>query len=173
MSESQRPSRIGPVQAQERIEFVDILRGFAILGILVANMAGFAGLSNDPQAWTDPLDRAILILTRFLVEAKFYSLFSFLFGWGMAMQMARAKARGTRFAPLWLRRMLILLIFGLIHGMLIWSGDILTLYALYGILLLPFGNRSQKTILISAALALLLSIVLTLPGGALDAFHSP
>jgi len=172
MSKSQRPSRIGPVQAQERIEFVDILRGFAILGILVANMAGFAGFSNDPQAWTDPLDRAILILTRFLVEAKFYSLFSFLFGWGMAVQMARAKARGTRFAPLWLRRMLILLIFGLIHGLLIWSGDILTLYALYGILLLPFGNRSQKTILISATLALLLSIVLTLPGGALDAFRA-
>jgi uncharacterized protein len=172
MSESQRSSHIGPVQARERIEFVDILRGFAILGILVANMAGYAGFATGHEAWTDPLDRAILILTRFLVEAKFYSLFSFLFGWGMAMQMARAKDRGYKFAPLWLRRMLILLIFGLIHGMLIWSGDILTLYALYGILLLPFGNRSEKTILISATLALLVSIVVTLPGGAFDAFRA-
>ena len=123
-------TRAGPVQAGERIEFVDILRGLAILGILVVNMAGYNGMSTDPQVWDEPLDRAILLLTRFFVEAKFYSLFSFLFGWGMAVQMARARARGSRFQPTYLRRLAILLIFGLLHAVLLWYGDILYAYAI-------------------------------------------
>jgi len=158
-----------PVQAKERIEFVDILRGFAVLGILVANMAGFSGQPPGLQAWSGPVDRAVVMLIRFLVTAKFYSLFSFLFGWGMAVQMARAEARGVRFVPLYLRRLFILLIFGLLHAALLWYGDILTTYALYGGLLLLFRKRSEKVLLVAAGLALLLSIVLTLPGQTMDA----
>ena len=170
-AKSELSTYAGPVTAQQRIEFVDILRGFAVLGILVANMAGYSGLSTNVQAWSDTLDRAILILTRFWVEAKFYSLFSFLFGWGMAVQLARAQARSGRFVPLFVRRMLILLAFGLIHGLFIWSGDILSLYAVYGLLLLAFRNRSERGLLLGTGLALLLSIVVTLPGEAMGAFR--
>jgi uncharacterized protein len=124
--------RVVPVRASERIEFVDILRGFAVFGILVANMAGFSGQSRDLQAWPGTIDRVVLVLIRLLVEAKFYSLFSFLFGWGMAVQMVRVEAQGGRFVGLYLRRLVVLLAMGLLHGILIWHGDILTTYALYG-----------------------------------------
>ena len=104
-----------PVRPTQRIVFIDILRGFAVFGILVANMAAFSGRAGDLSAWGEPLDRAIVLLTRFLIQAKFYSLFSFLFGWGMAVQMQRAEAREARFVPLFVRRMLILLVISIAH----------------------------------------------------------
>jgi len=166
-----RPQRAEPVRADERVEFVDILRGFAVFGILVANMYGFAGLSRDPGDWSG-IDRVIVLLTRFLIEAKFYSLFSLLFGWGMAVQMLRAEARGTKFVPRFLRRLFVLLIIGVSHGVLLWDGDILTFYALLGFLLLLFRRRSGKVLLPAAGLALLLSIGLSVPGSAMGSFHS-
>jgi uncharacterized protein len=114
------------------------------------------------------MDRILEILITFFVRAKFYSLFSLLFGWGMAMQMSRAKHRGSKFIPVYLRRLLVLLIFGILHGALIWSGDILTMYALLGFLLLLFRNRSQKLVLAAAGLMLLLAIVTTIPGPTMD-----
>jgi uncharacterized protein len=172
MSEAKLPTRALPVQAGERIEFVDILRGFAILGILAANMAAYSGMSRDPQVYAEPIDRVIVLAMRFLVEAKFYSLFSFLFGWGMAVQMVRTRAQGVRFVPLYTRRLLVLLGFGLLHAVFIWSGDILTTYALLGFLLLLFRRRSGPFLLVAAGLALAFSVVLTLPGGAMDAFRA-
>jgi uncharacterized protein len=162
----------GPVKPQSRLEFVDILRGFALIGVLTANLTSFSGYSTDPVDYADFLDKAILIGIQFLVRAKFYSLFSFLFGWGMSVQMLRADDRGQRFVPVFARRMAILLIFGLIHGMLIWSGDILTLYAILGFALLLFRKRSERTLLIAAVLLLLLTIILNLPGEAMDAFRN-
>ena len=76
-----------PVQAKERILFIDILRGLAMLAILVENMAIYSGRPYDLQALAEPIDRAIVVLIQFLFEAKSYSLFAFLFGWGMAVQM--------------------------------------------------------------------------------------
>jgi uncharacterized protein len=76
-----------PVASRERIELIDVLRGFAVFGILVANMASYGGQPPGPGAWYQVSDRVIYTLTRFLIEAKFYSLFSFLFGWGMAVQL--------------------------------------------------------------------------------------
>jgi uncharacterized protein len=160
-----------PVQPGERIAFVDILRGFAVFGILVANMAGFSGYSTYIESLNPGIDRTIIILIRFLVVAKFYSLFSFLFGWGMAIQMERAAARSTNFVPIYVRRLLILLGVGIIHGVLIWSGDILTLYALLGLILILFRNRSEKFLLISIILCLLFSIFLTVPGQIMDNFR--
>ena len=104
---TKQPLRATPVRAKERIEFVDILRGFALLGVLLMNMYGFSGqgdVYHDPQS-ASGVDRVVVVLIRFLVEAKFYSMFSFLFGWGMAIQMARAEAKGTRFRPVFLRRL--------------------------------------------------------------------
>ena len=72
-----------PTGAAERIDLIDVLRGFAVFGILVVNIANFSGMEGGYTAWHQPLDQIILLLTRFLFEAKFYSLFSFLFGWGI------------------------------------------------------------------------------------------
>jgi uncharacterized protein len=161
-----------PVQANERIVAVDILRGFAILGILVANMAGYSGLASSFQQQGALLDRAVLLLTRFLVEAKFYSLFSFLFGWGLAVQMSRAKAKGTPFVPLYCRRLLFLALFGAAHAWLIWSGDILILYALVGALVLALRNRSNRFLLAAAGFSLLFGLVLALPGQTMETFRT-
>jgi uncharacterized protein len=161
-----------PVQEKERIEIVDILRGFAVFGILVANMAGYSGMDGGYQALRGTLERAIFLLTRLLIEAKFYSLFSFLFGWGMALQMVKAGEKQRAFLSRYIRRLTILLVFGLIHGMLIWNGDILTAYALLGFLLLLFRNRSPRFIFVSIFLFLSLRIVLSLPGGTMDSFRA-
>ncbi|MBE9524232.1 MAG: hypothetical protein IMY76_03980, partial [Chloroflexi bacterium] len=162
-----------PVQAKERILFVDVLRGFAILGILLFNMGGFAGRSFTLRDWQEPLDKAIILFVDFFVQAKFYSLFSFLFGWGMSLQMARAQIKGINFVPLYLRRLLILLIFGVLHSIFLWNGDILTMYAILGIpLLIIFRNRSENFILLSAVASLMVSIVLLLPGDAMDAVRT-
>ena len=158
-----------PVQSQERIQVVDVLRGFAILGILLFNMRSFAGQSMSIEDWTEPLDRTIIILIDFFVQAKFYSLFSFLFGWGMAVQMRRAKAKGTKFLPVYLRRLLILFVFGTLHGVFLWTGDILRMYAVIGILLVViFRNSSEKTLLVAFFLLLLSSIVMTIPGESMN-----
>ena len=156
---------------RERVEFVDVLRGFALLGVLIANMASYSGRSTNPTDWTEWLDITIVNAMRFLIEAKFYSLFSFLFGWGMAIQMLRAQAKNHPFLPLYLRRLTILLLIGIIHGTLIWFGDILTAYALLGFVLLLFRNRSPRFLLITVGLCLLLSIILTLPGTVLEAIR--
>ena len=158
-----------PVQASERIQVVDVLRGFAILGILIFNMKSFSGQSFSLDSWTEQLDRAVFLLIDFFVQAKFYSLFSFLFGWGMAVQMRRAQSKDVKFLPLYLRRLLVLLAFGAIHGILIWTGDILTMYAILGFfLVLLFRNRSEKVLLIAVGLSLLTTIILTLPGESMD-----
>lgn len=166
------PAQAGPVTSKERIEFVDILRGFALFGVLAFNMTGFAGQNLDLRSLTGGLDKAAVVLLRFLIQAKFYTLFSFLFGWGMSVQMARARARDGRFVPLYLRRLVILLAIGVLHGVFLWQGDILTAYALLGFALLLFRKRSPGFVLAAALIALLFRFVLAAPGEGLDAFRA-
>ena len=166
------PSGPIPVQPRKRIEFVDILRGFALFGVLAVNMTGFAGQSLDFRQLTNAIDKTAVLLIRFLLQAKFYTMFSFLFGWGMSMQMRRAEAKESRFTPVYLRRLTILLIFGLLHGILLWDGDILTAYALLGFVLLLFRKRSPRLVLAAAAIALLFRFVLAAPGEVLDTIRS-
>lgn len=141
----------GPVALQERILFIDVLRGMALFGILAANMrAFFAPL--DAYGFIQVLypHRADVIAQWFIdafIQGKFVSIFSFLFGMGFAIQMSRAEARGVRFLGFYPRRLLALALFGLIHGILIWSGDILLTYAISGAVLLLFRKRQQKTLL--------------------------
>jgi uncharacterized protein len=82
-----------------------------------------------------------------LVYGKFYSLFSLLFGIGVAVQMERAAARGAAFAPRFRRRLTVLLAIGLLHALFLWSGDILTVYALLGFVLIPFLRLSDRAVL--------------------------
>ncbi|HEX2184561.1 MAG TPA: DUF418 domain-containing protein, partial [Chloroflexota bacterium] len=161
-----------PVQRAERIDVIDVIRGFALFGILLVNMGAFSEpiyqIMIDAERWPSPVDQAVEWLIRFLAEGKFYSLFSFLFGLGLTLQMSRAEARGVDFVPLYVRRLLVLLAFGLIHAYLIWVGDILTWYAIFGFVLLLFRKCSPRTLLTWAAIFLLIPVLLqTLAVGAL------
>ena len=97
------------------------------------------------------------------IQSKFISLFSFLFGLGFAIQMSRATAKSTSLLSFYPRRLLALALFGLIHGFLIWSGDILLTYAILGALLLLFRNQSQRAILYWAG-SMIASLLLVLTG---------
>ena len=155
---------IGPVQPGQRIQTIDILRGFAIFGILLVNMEFFnqsalnlVAQLNEPATALDQLARWFIA---FFAEGKFYSTFSFLFGLGMAIQYGRAQERGARFGRFWLRRMLVLLGFGLIHAYLFWPGDILILYSVLGIALLLWRKARPRTLLIWALVFLLLPLLI-------------
>jgi uncharacterized protein len=129
-----------PTSQHERLELLDALRGFSLCGILLANLVSFAGFYVLSPAQMNPVpavDRVVLLLIDWLIEGKFYALFSMLFGIGFALQAERARQAGIAFVPLWRRRMLLLTGIGLTHLLLVWHGDILTLYSLLG-LLLPF-----------------------------------
>lgn len=143
--------RAGPVTLSERILFIDVLRGTALFGILAANMRAFsAPLDIYDRIGALFHGRADTIAQGFvdsLIQGKFVTLFSFMFGLGFAIQLSRAEARGVRFMGFYPRRLLALALFGLIHGIAIWAGDILLTYAVSGGLLLFFRNRQQKTLL--------------------------
>jgi uncharacterized protein len=143
--------RVGPVVLSERILFIDVLRGMALFGILAANMrAFFAPLDCYDHIGVLYHSRADVLAQAFIdafIQGKFISIFSFLFGMGFAIQMSRAEERGARFMGFYPRRLLALALFGLIHGVLIWAGDILLTYAVSGTILLLFRKRRQKTLL--------------------------
>ena len=149
-----------PIDAAERLLTLDVLRGMALLGVLVANVwLWFSGLflrmaDFRPQLTTLTTDSAAYHLISVLVSGRAISVFSFLFGVGLAVQMLRAEARGTDAAPLYRRRMAVLLAIGVAHGVLLWYGDILTVYAMLGLVLLLFRRRGDRTLLAWAAVLL-------------------
>jgi uncharacterized protein len=150
------PRAIGPVRRQERIDAIDVLRGVAILGILVVNMGLFSLPEDLParQLWPNAVDGAVERLIFFFAQEKFKALFSFLFGLGLAVQMMRAHARGVRFLPLYARRLCVLFLIGVAHFLLLWDGDILHDYAEIGFVLLLFRRLSPKILLVSAGVLL-------------------
>ncbi|WP_148273347.1 DUF418 domain-containing protein [Stigmatella aurantiaca] len=161
----------------ERIELLDAMRGFALLGILFANLVSFSGyyvMSREQLAAlpTAPADAWAVFAMNFLVEGKFYSLFSLLFGVGFSLMLGRAEQRGGTFGPLFLRRMVGLLGIGLIHLLGVWHGDILTLYALMGMVLILFRGMENRALLLWAVgllwVPLLTHLVLMATHGALD-----
>ena len=156
-------SAITPVGQSERIQIVDILRGFALFGILLVNMAIFSQPFQSILFPADPdlpwYDWAATWLIHFLAEGKFYAMFSLLFGLGMILLMERIEARGRRFVPFYMRRLLALLLIGLVHAFLIWPGDILILYALLGFPLLLFRKAKPRTLLIWAVLLIAIPLL--------------
>lgn len=162
-------TQIAPTPPSERIEVMDVLRGFALLGILAVNMGIFsfpfiAQITGTPRG-TGPLDAAAEFAIAWLATAKFYPLFSFLFGVGMTLQMQRIEARGGKPARFMARRLLILMGFGLIHALLIWNGDILFLYALTGLVLILFRRLEPRVLLMWAAVLFAIPFALGLLSG--------
>jgi uncharacterized protein len=144
--------KVEPVQAQERIEILDVIRGFALLGILMANMAWFSSPALyfeilGENMWTEIWDTTTSSFINFLIQGKFYSIFSFLFGLGFAIFFERAKERTAKPKLLFYRRLFILLLIGLAHVFFIWYGDVLITYALLGFLLPLFFNRKPETLI--------------------------
>lgn len=135
--------------APPRLQQVDALRGFALLGILTVNIWAFAdpyyatGTANP--SYTSALDQALRGIVALLFETKFYLLFSFLFGYSVTLQMDAAERAGTAFMPRMLRRHGGLLVLGLLHGLLLYNGDILALYALLGLMLLACRRMAPRT----------------------------
>ena len=141
---------------KKRYVVLDALRGFAILGIILANFPEFSLWTfSDPAGWT-VTDRVTRAVQTFLVDGKFYTLFSLLFGVGFSIQLANAEGRLKTFY----RRMSVLLVIGLLHLCFLWSGDILMLYALCGMLLPLFRKLPTRKIFAWAAFFLVLPVLL-------------
>ncbi|HEV7838598.1 MAG TPA: DUF418 domain-containing protein [Gemmatimonadaceae bacterium] len=140
---------VTPLPARERIQALDILRGVAVAGILLANILvffGFTFLPPDRAAGltTGTANEVTLFLEKVFVDGKFYSIFSLLFGIGFGVQLARG---GDAALPRFKRRLRILLGIGAIHAFLIWAGDILMLYALLGFTMPWFARKSNRDLL--------------------------
>ncbi len=135
-----------PVDPGQRIEVVDMVRGFALFGVLLVNMFNFG---SGGLFWDQPLDEFAWSVKRFFFEAKSWRLFSLLFGFGFALQLLRAQERGLKFAPVYLRRLIILFAIGAGHAM-IYEGDILMQYAELGLILVLFRNVPPRLLLVLA-----------------------
>lgn len=156
---------VDPTPIRERHDLIDALRGFALGGVLMVNLASFTLYEFLPTPARTALptagfDAVALQAMELLVNVKFITLFSLLFGLGFSLQMERAEASGglARFV----RRLLILIVIGLVHSYFIWWGDILLTYAVVGLLLVCFRHASDRVLLIAGlAVALLLPPLLS------------
>ena len=154
------PSMAAPTQ--DRLDLLDALRGFALLGILLANVLAWSGwyMVDDPAraAWAgETAARWQYQLHHLLVDGKFYTLFSLLFGLGFALQLERLARRGHDGLRIYRRRVLVLLGIGVVHCFVIWDGDILVLYALLG-LVLPLFHQWRTRSLVLAGVVLVFAV---------------
>ncbi len=160
-----------PIAPDERIATLDVLRGMALLGILLMNMEAFVGPLDLSTSGIDPhwqgVDRWADAFVYIFVQGKFFTLFSLLFGAGFAVMAQRAEVAGRDFTRFYLRRSLGLLGIGLVHALLLWSGDILVVYALLSFLLLAFREAPRAWLPVMGVLAYLAAIGLMLLLGAL------
>jgi uncharacterized protein len=156
-------NRAEPVTAAERFFAVDVLRGFALLGILAMNIVGFGW---PEAAYEDPfrgggfegLNRGVWFGNHLFFEAKMMTIFSMLFGAGLVLMDQRAEKRGAKIRGIYYRRVLWLLVIGLIHSYLIWWGDILVLYAECGLFLYFFRNLRPWTLIVLGISAMLILV---------------
>lgn len=149
-----------------RIELLDVIRGFALVGIIYANILSWSGIKFldfevIKSFGNAQVDRELYGYLKFFVDTKFYTIFSLLFGIGFSLQISRNKDNPA-FPPMYARRLALLLLIGTIHAC-IWSGDILMLYALMGFIVLGLRHLTQKQTLITSIvlffIPLLLSVV--------------
>jgi uncharacterized protein len=145
----------------ERIAVVDVLRAYALFGIIVTHSAtGF--LAGQPPApdfmLLSPLDGVVAKLEHLLTFGKFFTIFSFLFGLSFAIQLRNATQKGVGFSGRFTWRLLVLALIALVHGAF-FTGDILIIYAILGLLLIPFRNLKTRTLVITA-----LVLVFNIPG---------
>jgi uncharacterized protein len=139
----------GPVPVQERVAALDALRGVALLGILPMNIQAFAMIGAaylNPTAYGDlrGANYWVWFVSHLLAEQKFMAIFSMLFGAGIVLMTSHIEASGGRPVPFHYRRMGWLILFGLLHGYLLWYGDILLTYGLCGLLAFTFHKLAAR-----------------------------
>lgn len=137
----------------DRIDAIDAVRGFALAGILVVNSMVFASTwygTGLPASDASGLDSLIEGVVSALFELKFYLLFSFLFGYSVTLQMQSAERSGTGFLPRMMRRQAGLFAIGALHAVFLFHGDILTTYAILGLILLALRRRSDRFLIVLA-----------------------
>ena len=160
--ESLQPNEARSTSASERIELLDALRGLALFGILLANIRYWAGWTFLDEQGKIALAGTSAPLVDFLhtalIDGKFYTIFSLLFGIGFALQLSRLEARSDRATAIYVRRMLVLLAIGLTHLLLIWVGDILSLYASCGLALLLVRRWPDRRLLAGAAILTMIPV---------------
>jgi uncharacterized protein len=161
---------LAPAQGLERFELLDVVRGFALFGIVTANMISYSLYLYIPDSAkaaleTHSADRVLDFLEILLIEGKFYTIFSVLFGIGFSVLLSRARTKGLVFRWFYLRRIGVLFAIGVAHALLVWHNDILQAYAVCGALLLPLVTARDRTILTLAVLAYLSPVAIKLVGG--------
>lgn len=151
------PAALQPVSPAERVDAIDVLRGIAVLGVLVAYTVW--NLGSPPVETYGTFDQVLTFILNALLNTKAYTLLAFLFGLGFSMQLLRARERGENIVPSYSRRLLTLLIIGVAHSLLLRNGDILVPYATVGFALLLFRNASSATLVLGAVLGCALPFV--------------
>lgn len=155
---------IKPVSSQERIMLLDTLRGFALFGILIVNMPLFINphtiMMGDYSIWTDALSKSSTWFIRFFFEGKFYVLFSLLFGMGFHLFMQKID-ENRNVLNLFRIRLMYLLLFGILHVVLLWYGDILVWYALSGFVITWLRKKSNRSLIKWAIGFLLIPVLVT------------
>ncbi|MEH6570112.1 MAG: DUF418 domain-containing protein [Halioglobus sp.] len=142
--------QLGPTDPNTRLQCVDVVRGFALFGVLLVNMYNFGA---DAPEWTGFADRSLSTWTHALFETKSLRLFSMLFGFGFALQLASVMSHEGRSLWSYFRRLTILFFLGMAHA-LFFDGDILMEYAMLGLILLAFRNAQPRTLLTLAFILL-------------------
>lgn len=155
-----------------RIARIDTLRALALYGVIAMNLMGMATalVSEQVVATMQWFDQAAGAFDLLILRGKARCVFAFLFGFGFGVMMLRAQARGQPIVPFYLRRMLVLLAFGLFNQLFLFWGDILVSYALIGMLLMMFRNASDATLIRAGMLLVLLPPILH---GAYEALIGP
>lgn len=161
------PIPVTPTSGPERIELLDSLRGFALLGVLMVNLRSLSMYDLLPAQARDalptaPLDRVLAAVNSALVDGAFITMFTLLFGVGFSMQMQRARERPDGVA-LYVRRLTILFAIGAVHAWLFWWGDILRYYALLGLLLIPLARLPAKALAWGGVMVVLVAPVVLRP----------
>lgn len=153
-----------PLHKSERMMWIDAARGFAILGIFVVNIGAFSApyflYGGEKDVWPLPIDQTTQMLIDMFFQASFYTLFSVLFGFGLQILKERLIVKEIAVMPFLIRRLTILIMFGMIHAFLIWHGDILLSYGIIGLIFMVFIYRSDQTILLWGSFMLGISVFL-------------
>lgn len=148
-----------PTQGKKRIELLDVYRGFAILGIFVVNIvimnSTFLHQDEFARQWTSWIDVVSKKILQLFFYTKFFPIFSLLFGLGISLQALKLFREKTSSPAFFFRRMFILFMFGIAHILLLWSGDVLNVYAILGLFATTMVKRSNKLILALAVFFLL------------------
>ena len=163
VAENQRHEDLTPVADNQRIEALDVVRGFALLGIFLMNIEWF---NRAFSSFNEGMPRGLTGMNWFaswfiayFVQGKFWTIFSLLFGMGFAVMMVRAEQAGREFKKVYLRRVLALAVFGAAHFILLWEGDILFSYAVAALMLMVVLYGKTRPLLVAIAMAIGLGFI--------------